>query len=185
MRSNPVRQEMSGEKTSVAWYAIYTKHQHEKAASDLLEKKGFEVLLPLFRAQHRWKDRVKIVHLPVFPSYLFVRTSLEEKLEILRIPGVLWLVGRGDRAVAIPEDEIEAVRRITRSSANFEPHPHLKHGDRVRVCVGPLAGVTGILKKFKNHYRVILSVDLLQKAIAVEIDLSVVERLSEPYGKSA
>ena len=176
--------EISGEMTCVAWYAVYTKHQHEKSASDLLSRKGFEVLLPLYRATHRWKDRAKTVLLPVFPSYLFVRTNLEKKLDILRVPGVFWLVGHGDRALAVSELEIEAVRKITHSSARYEPHPFLKHGDLVRVRVGPLAGVTGILKQIKNQYRVILSIDLLQRAIAVEVDISDVERAHESFGKS-
>jgi transcription antitermination factor NusG len=183
MCSNLVKHEASGEMTSVTWYAVYTKHQHEKTASDLLARKGFEVLLPLYRATHRWKDRVKTVLIPLFPSYVFVRTSLEKKLDILRTPGVFWLVGHGGRAFPVPEREIEAVRKITQSSAHFEPHPFLKYGDLVRVRVGPLAGVTGILKQIKNQYRVVLSVGLLQKAVAVEVDLSVLERVHESCGK--
>ncbi len=159
------------------WYAVYTKHQHEKSATNFLTRKGFEVLLPLYRAPHRWKDRVQVVALPVFPCYLFLRTKLERKLEILQTPGVFWLVGNGGHASLMPNCEIESIRKITESSEWFEPHPYLKSGDRVRVLSGPLAGVEGILTRIKNRYRVVLSVELLQKAVAVEVDISAVERL--------
>lgn len=159
------------------WYAVYTKHQHEKSATNLLARKGFEVLLPLYRAAHRWKDRVQVVALPVFPCYLFLRTTLERKLEILQTPGVFWLVGSGGHASLMPNGEIESIRKITESSAWFEPHPYLKSGDQVRVLAGPLAGIEGILTRVKNRYRVVLSVELLQKAVAVEVDVSAVERL--------
>jgi transcription antitermination factor NusG len=167
-----------------AWYAVYTKHQHEKSASDLLSRKGFTVFLPLHNAERRWKDRTKIVSLPVFPCYLFLRTNLDRKLEVLRTPGVFWLVENDGHACAIPESEIEAVRQITEKSARVEPHPYpsLKDGDFVRIRSGPLAGIQGILTNLKNRYRVVLSVEVLRKAIAVEVDLSSVEPVSSPSG---
>lgn len=169
------------------WYAVYTKHQHEKSATSVLARKGFNVLLPLYRTTHRWKDRTQIVALPVFPCYLFLRTSLQRKLEILQTPGVFWLVGHGGRASLVPDDEIEAIRTITQSGARVEPHPYLQNGDRVRVLAGPMTGLEGILTRIKNRYRVVLSVDLLQKAVAVEVDISSVERLgsSRPPGRAA
>jgi transcription antitermination factor NusG len=165
------------------WHAVYTKHQHERKASELLRGKGFEVFLPLYRTEHRWKDRTKVVSLPLFPGYLFLRTSFDRKLEILQTPGVFWLVESGGRPCAIPDSEIEAVRKITQSSAKVEPHPYLKCGDYVRVREGSLAGIEGVLTRVRNRYRVVLSVDLLQKAIAVEVDFSLVERISR-RGKS-
>lgn len=157
------------------WYAVYTKHQHEKAAYDLLSGKGFEVFLPLYRAEHRWKDRTKVVSLPVFPSYLFVRTDFERKLEVLQTPGVFWLVESGGRPCEVPNSEIEAVRKITQSATKAEPHPYLKCGDYVRVRKGALAGIAGVLVRVKNRYRVVVSLDLLHKAIAAEVDYSMVE----------
>jgi transcription antitermination factor NusG len=159
------------------WYAVYTKHQHEKSATSFLTRKGFEVLLPLYRATHRWKDRMQAVELPVFPGYLFLRTRLERKLEIVQTPGVFWLVGNGGRASLVPDSEIESIRKITQSSAFFEPHPYLKSGDQVRVLSGPLAGIEGILTRVKNRYRIVLLVELLQKAVSVEVDISTVARL--------
>jgi transcription antitermination factor NusG len=162
---------------SCAWYAVYTKHQHEKSAADLLSRKGLEVLLPLYRTTRQWKDRAKIVSLPVFPCYLFLRTSLDRKLDVVKTPGVFWLVENGGHACSVPESDIDAIRKITASSAHAEPHPYLKCGTLVRVRSGALSGVQGILTRVKNRYRVVLSVDLLQKAVAVEVEASNVEPL--------
>ena len=158
-----------------SWYAIYAKHQHEKTAADLLTRKGFEILFPVYRSVRRWKDRNKILLLPLFPCYLFVRTDLSRKVDILRTAGVFWLVESGGCACPIPESDIQAINKILRSSAEFEPHPYLKVGERVRVRHGLLEGVEGILTRFKNQYRVVLTVEPLQRAVAVEVNLAAVE----------
>jgi transcription antitermination factor NusG len=163
--------------TGEQWYAAYTKHQHEKSAASLLEKKGFEILLPLYRTTHRWKDRVQPVALPVFPCYVFIRANLARKLAILQTPGIFWLLGNSGNAAVVPDADIEAIRKIMTSAAAYEPHPYLKSGDRVRVIDGAIAGVEGILTRVKNRYRVVLSVDLLRQALAVEVDISAVERI--------
>ena len=160
------------------WYAAYTKHQHEKSAASLLEKKGFEILLPLYRTVHRWKDRMQPVALPVFPCYVFIRANLERKLAILQTPGIFWLLGNSGNAAVVPDADIEAIRKITTSPAVYEAHPYLKSGDRVRVISGAIAGVEGVLTRVKNRYRVVLSVDLLQQALAVEVDIATVERIA-------
>jgi len=162
------------------WHAVYTKHQHEKKASAQLAGKGFEVFLPLYSAEHRWKDRKKVVSLPLFSCYLFVRTNLDRKLEILQTPGVFWLVESGGYPCAVPDSEIEAIRKITQSPVKFEPHSYLRRGDYVRIREGSLAGIEGVLKQVRNRYRVVLSVDLLQKALAVEVDYSAIERINRP-----
>jgi transcription antitermination factor NusG len=159
------------------WYVAYTKHQHEKSVAALLSKKGFDVLLPLYRSAHKWKDRMQTVELPVFPCYVFLQMSLERKLAVLQTPGIFWLVGSAGNAEVVPDSDIESIRKVTASAAVFEPHPFLKSGDRVRVVEGPMAGVEGILTRVKNRYRVVLAVDLLQQALAVEIDITAVERL--------
>jgi transcription antitermination factor NusG len=160
-----------------AWYAAYTKHQHEKSAQHILALKGFEVLLPLYRATHRWKDRNKEVQLPVFPCYLFLRANLERKTDILRTPGVFGLVESAGQATEVPDTDMDMVRRIASGAVKVEPHAYLKNGDYVRVTRGPLADVEGILVRVKNQYRVVLAVEMLQKAVAIEVDLSVVERV--------
>ena len=160
------------------WFAVYTKHQHEKSAAALLERKGFQQFLPLYRAVHRWKDRNQQVVLPLFPCYLFVRTELARKLEILQTAGVRWLVENAGRACSIPETEIEAIQRVCSSGVRVEPHPFLKQGDHIRLNSGPLAGVEGILTQVKNGHRIVLSVELLKRSVAVEVDLLSIEVIS-------
>jgi transcription antitermination factor NusG len=161
-----------------AWYAIYAKHQHEKSAAELLSRKGFEILLPLYRSIRRWNDRNKAILLPLFPSYFFVRTDLSRKLDILRTPGVFWLVESGGCASPIPDAEIDVISKIIQSPAQIAPHPYLKTGERVRVRDGSFEGVQGILTRFKNQYRVIIAIEQLQRAVAIEIDLASVELMS-------
>jgi transcription antitermination factor NusG len=166
---------------SAQWYVVYTKHQHEKSVAAALEKKDFEVLLPLYRSAHRWKDRMQTIHLPVFPCYVFIRMNLlDRKLAVLQTPGIFWFVGNAGNAAVVPDAEIDAIRKVTDSKALFEPHPFLKSGDRVRIVEGPMAGVEGILTRVKNRYRVVLSVELLQQSLAVEVDVPSLERLKKP-----
>lgn len=167
-----------------AWYAVYTKFQHEKSAAGLLASKNVEVFLPVYRAVHRWKDRSQMVILPLFPCYAFVRMNLERKLEVLRTAGVRWLVESAGHACPIPDAEIEAVRRVCAAGTRVQPHPFLKIGDLVRVRAGALAGMEGILVRTKNQCRVVITVELLQKSVAVEVELSNVEPLA-PRGEAA
>jgi len=160
------------------WYAAYTRHQHEKSASSYLAQKGMEVLLPLYRSLSRWKDRNKEVLLPLFPGYVFVLTDLERRVEVLRAPGVCWLVGSAGIPVAVSTHEIERVRRLTESPLSYAPHPYLKRGDRVRVLSGPLEGMEGILIRVKKQCRVVVTMDLLRQAASVEIESTNLERIS-------
>jgi len=159
------------------WYAVCTRHQHEKTAARNLEYREFEVFLPLFQARHRWKDRIKEVSVPLFPGYLFVREGCKRWLAILTTPGVSSIVSCGDQPVAIPFSEIEGVKRVVESTLRVEPHPFLKSGDWVRVKYGPIAGVEGILLRKKNVARLVLSVEMLGKSAAVEVDATDVERI--------
>src|SRR5712664_814083 len=159
------------------WYAVYTRHQHEKNAARILEYKEFEVFLPLYKTRHRWKDRIKEVSVPLFPGYLFVREGFQRWLAILTTPGVSSIVSSGGQPVAIPFSEIEGVKRVVESTLRVEPHPFLKSGDWVRVKYGPIAGVEGILLRKKNVARLVLSVEMLGKSAAVEVDATDVERI--------
>ena len=159
------------------WFAAYIKHQHEKVAARILANKGFEIYLPLYSEPHRWKDRTKVVELPLFPCYLFIYTDLTRRLDILRTPGVFWLVGNAGTATPIPNAEIESLQILSKSSARMNRHPYVKCGDRVRVRSGPLERVEGILLRVKSGYRVILSVQLVKQSVAVEVDLSLLERV--------
>lgn len=176
-RTTAVSMDEDTDKASTCWYAVYTRFQHEKSAAGLLEKKDFEVFLPVYRAVHRWRDRKQTVTLPLFPCYLFLRTDLARKTEILRTAGILWMVENAGRACEVPDGEIEVVRRICSVAPRLRPHPYLKQGDFVRIRKGPLAGVEGIFVRTKNECRVIVSVELLRQSVAVEIDMADVERI--------
>jgi transcription antitermination factor NusG len=165
-------------KATFGWHALYTRHQHEKAVAAILAQKGFDIFLPLYTAAHRWKDRTKQLSLPLFTCYVFVRGGLERRVQILTTPGVHSFVGCAGRAAEIPETDMEALFRMVDSSLRVEPHPFLKCGDRVRVKSGPLEGIEGILLRKKNLFRLVLSVEMLQKAVAVEVDISIVERVA-------
>ena len=159
-----------------SWYALYTRHQHEKTVAHVLSNKRFEIFLPLYTATHQWRDRAKELFLPLFPCYVFIRGGLDRHLEIMTTPGVHEFVGIRGKPSVIPEDEIEAVRRVLERSLRVEPYPFLNCGDWVRVKSGPLAGLEGILVRKKNSLRLVLSVELLEKSVAVELDACLVER---------
>jgi len=160
-----------------AWHALFTRHQHEKVVAHILSGKGFEVFLPLYWSIHRWKDRNKQLCLPLFPSYVFLRGGLGRRLDILTTPGVHFVLASGGRFADIPEEEINAVRKMV-EIARVEPHPFVKCGDRVRVKYGPLTGVEGVLIRKGNQFRLVVSVEILGRSVAAEIDASSVERLS-------
>ena len=160
------------------WYALYTRHQHEKTVAEILMAKGFEVFLPLYSVSHQWKDRVKKLSLPLFPSYVFLRSSLDHRAQIMSTSGVHAFVGVEGRAARIPDEEIEAVRRTVDSLLHVEPHPFLRWGDWVRIKSGPLEGIEGILVRRTNQFRLVLSVEMLEQSVAVEVDPHIVEPVS-------
>jgi transcription antitermination factor NusG len=169
---------------SHAWWAIYTKHQHEKTVAEVLAGKGFEVFLPLHESMRRWKDRQKVLSLPLFPCYVFVRGELSRRLQVVSTPGIHMVLSRGEQIELIPNAEIDAIRRAVQGSYKIEPHPFLRIGERVRVTRGSLEGVEGILVRKKNLYRLVLSVEMVAQSVGVEVSASDVEPIS-PAPKSA
>jgi transcription antitermination factor NusG len=167
----------AAENPTSQWFAIYTRHQHEKAIAKSLERSDVEVFLPLYDVLRQWKDRKKRLSLPLFPSYVFLRCSFEQHLKVLCTPGVHSFVSFGGRPAPIPIAEIDAIRTAVESKFPVEPHPFLRIGDRVRVKSGPLVGVEGILLRKKGSDRLILSAELLAKSISVQIDAFSVEPL--------
>jgi transcription antitermination factor NusG len=159
------------------WHALYTRHQHEKVVAQALLGKGFEVFLPQYRAVHRWKDRQKNILLPLFPNYVFIHGGLDRMLSIVTTPGVHSLISWGARPASIPAEEIEAVRRLVESPLQVEPHPFLRCGELVRIKSGPLRGIEGILVRKTRGVRLVLSVEMLSKSAAVEVDVSAVEHV--------
>jgi transcription antitermination factor NusG len=157
------------------WWAVYTRHQHEKTVAEMLLAKGFEVFLPLYESTRRWKDRRMVLSLPLFPCYVFVRGGLDRKLQVVTTPGIHMILYRGEQVAIVPNQEIEAIQRVVDGSSQIEPHPFLKCGTRVRVIRGSLEGVEGILVRKKNLLRLVLSVDMLAQSVSVEVHASDVE----------
>src|SRR5713101_6093645 len=158
------------ERQVARWYAIYTSSRHEKVVAQQLQDRGIENFLPLYRSWHRWKDRRKLVELALFPSYVFVRMEALKRLPVLQVPGVVKLVSFNGEPAALPEQEINALRRGLEQQVYAEPHPYLRIGRKVRVVGGPMAGVEGILSRKKDKYRVVISIQVLMRSIAVEVD---------------
>jgi transcription antitermination factor NusG len=160
----------SSEYLNSRWYAAHTNPRHEKSVLQLMEQNQIDCFLPLYKSVRRWKDRRKRLDLPLFPGYIFVHIALKDRLSALRIPGVVQLVSFQGKPAAVPDGEIEALRNGLRGSIGAEPHPYLKIGKRVRVNNGPLCGVEGILERRKDKFRVVLSIHLIQRSVAVEVD---------------
>ena len=157
--------------TQVAnWYAAYTNARHEKVVAQQLQQRQVETFVPLYRSWHRWKDRRKQVELALFPSYVFVRIAAQERLRVLQVPGVVHMVSFNGQLAALPEDEINALRSGLNNDVCAEPYPYLRIGRRVRVVSGPMAGTEGILSRKKDKCRVVISIDVLMRSIAVEVD---------------
>jgi transcription antitermination factor NusG len=154
------------------WYAAYTRANHEKQVAGQLARRGVDHFLPLYQTVHRRKDRRVHLNLPLFPSYVFVRLPLRDRLQVLQIPGLVHLVGFGGLPTTLPEQEIETLRKGLKETLRALPHPYLTVGRQVRIKDGPLAGVEGILRRRKGNWRVVLSVDLIQRSIAVETESS-------------
>lgn len=172
-----------GRVEELPWHVLYARHQHEKAIAHILSNKGFEVFLPLYSATHRWKDRNKQLSLPLFPCYVFVRGGFERQLDIITTPGVHMLLTSAGHAAGVTQEEICTVRQLVEKCQRVEPHPFLRSGDRVRVKSGPLTGVEGILVRKKNLFRLVVSVEILGKSVAAEVDASTVERTSPPQAR--
>ena len=153
------------------WYAVYTRSRHEKRVKDQLDSRSLESFLPLYETVHRWKDRRVLVSLPLFPGYIFVRVLLSEhRRPVVTLPGVVCLVGRPGCPTPIEDHEIEALRLCVVRGQSMMPHPYLNAGRVVRVIRGPLADMEGILVRRKGKSRLILSVKLIARSVAIEVD---------------
>jgi transcription antitermination factor NusG len=152
------------------WYAAYTCANHEKTVREQLEQRSIESYLPLYEAVRRWKDRRKRLQLPLFPGYVFVRMVLVDRLRVLQVPSVVRLVAFNGHLVALPDAEIAGLKNGLASGIRAEPHPVLAAGRRVRVKAGPLAGFEGIVIRRKNRLRLVISLGLVQRAAAVEVE---------------
>jgi transcription antitermination factor NusG len=166
------------EPTNGAWYAIQVRPRFEKVVAKHLEYKGYEEYLPLYTSRRRWSDRMKDVELPLFPGYIFCKFDIHNRLPILIVPGVLSIVGIGKVPVSVSNEEISSIQQVVQSGLQYEPWAYMKPGQIVSVERGPLAGLEGTVIEVKTNYRLILSVPLLQRSVAVEIDRDCVQPVS-------
>jgi transcription antitermination factor NusG len=166
------------------WFALQVRMRHESGVSEHLEGKGYEWFLPLYKARRRWSDRVKEIDSPLFPGYLFCRFNPHNRLPILKTPGVTQIVGYNHVPVPVDEQEIQAIRTLIASGVPNFPCAYLEVGSKVRIEAGALRGLEGILMDQKGKRRLVLSITLLQRSVAVEIDsdaVSVVHALQSTH----
>ena len=161
------------------WYAAYTCANHEKCVAQQLSVRSVEHFLPLYQSVRRWKDRRVQLELPLFPGYVFVRLALRDRLQVLEIPSVTRLVGFNGSPTPLPDGEIEALKASLEGGVRVVPHPYLKVGRRVRITSGPFEGLEGILIRKKSELRFVISLDLIQRSVAVHCDAADVEPLAE------
>jgi transcription antitermination factor NusG len=164
------------------WYALHVRTRFEKVVARNLQGKGYEEFLPLYRRTNRWSDRVKEIELPLFPGYVFCRFNPYDRLPILTVPGVNAVVGIGKQLLPVQESELDAIRAVLKSGSYCEPWPFLEVGQRVQVEYGPLAGTEGLVTMVKNSYRLVISVNMLQRSVAVEIDRDCLKPLPKESG---
>lgn len=157
------------------WFALHVRTRHEAGVAAHLEGMGYEDFLPLYKTRTRWSDRTKEIEAPLFPGYLFCRFDPQNRLPILKTPGVIQVVGYSRQPIPVEETEIEAIQALVASGIPSQPWPYLEVGEKVRIESGPLRGREGVLVEFKGTHRLILSVALLQRSVAVEIETALVK----------
>jgi len=161
----------SAPQASVPWFAVYTRSRFEKQVVEQIERKRLPVFLPLRLEVHRWQDRYQKVEVPMFRGYLFAQfaPNSPERTTILRTTGVVRIVGFGQQDTEVPDEQIAALRRLADERALLHPHRYLRIGQRVKVASGALAGMEGILVRVKRQDRLVIAVDAIRQAVAVEL----------------
>jgi transcription antitermination factor NusG len=166
---------------NLPWFALQVRTRYESVVANFLEGKGYTSFLPTYKCQRRWSDRIKVTEDPLFPSYLFCRFDPQYRLPILKTPGVIQVVGYDRTPVPIDDGEIQAIQILVQSGFPSQPWPFLTVGERVQIESGPLRGLEGILVALKGKHRLVVSVTLLQRSVAVEMDFGLVRSLGMPY----
>jgi len=161
------------------WFAIQTRSRHEKVVESQLELRQVEHFLPMMKRVSQWTDRKKEVRVPLFAGYCFARFSMDERGPVLKSQGVVRLVGSTDKPEPIPDEEINALKRLVSNSCNYICHPYLKEGMLVEVINGPMQGVKGRLIRGTRNSRLVLSISLIQRSVSIEINADDVTVLSD------
>jgi transcription antitermination factor NusG len=172
------------EHCSLNWYAVRVRSQYEDMVARHLRVRGLESFLPLYKEKHRWSDRFKEIEVPLFPGYVFCQFNPVNRLPVLTVPGVVHLVGTGRNPTPIDENEMIALQSAVKSGFAAKPWPFLEVGQKVKIEYGPLIGVEGILLGFRGRQRIVLSISLLQRSVAVEINEDWVRPLSVRHAPS-
>ncbi len=158
------------------WYAVYTVVRHEKSVNLALAERNIETFLPVREVVSQWTDRKKKVHLSLFPGYLFVSISLRDKyLDVLNTRGVVRVLGTNGVPSPVPLEQVDAVRRLLKSNVKYDPYPYFTQGKEVVVINGPFEGIRGRISGRRGEYRLILSVDIIRRSVAVEVDIKDVD----------
>jgi transcription antitermination factor NusG len=157
------------------WFALQVRTRWESSTAVLLSGKGYQAFLPTFKARKRWNGKFREVNAPLFPGYVFCQFDAQKRLPILVTPGVLAVVGRGKVPLPVDDDEISAIQTVVSSGFRAEPWPYLEVGQRIRIESDALSGLEGILINFKGNQRIVVSVTLLRRSVALEIDRSCVK----------
>lgn len=153
-----------------SWYAVWTRSRAEKTVEEQLARKGLDVFLPTIARWSRWKDRRKKIDWPLFPGYCFARFDPRDVLQVLKCTGVATVVSFDGKLAAVPEVEVDAIRTLVTSGLQYDPCPFINEGDLVEVIHGPLRGVTGRLMRKGPHARLVLSVEMINRSVAVTVD---------------
>jgi transcription antitermination factor NusG len=169
---------------NLRWYAIRVRNQHEDVVAKHLTFRELECFLPVYRENHQWSDRSKEIDVPLFAGYVFCRLNLASRLAVLSVPGVVHIVGTGKCPTPIDEEEIAALQTAVRSGFRAHPSPFLAVGQKVRIEQGPLCGLEGFLLGFRAQQRIVLSITLLQRSVAVEINGAMVRPLAVRDGRA-
>jgi transcription antitermination factor NusG len=172
---------LPAEYVEMRWFAAYTSANHEKRVAEQLVTRSVEHFLPLYASMRKWKDRQVKLELPLFPGYVFVRLAMRDRLRVLQTPGVAKLVGFNGIPATLPDEEIEALKKGLVCGLRAEPHPYLTVGRRVRVKAGPLEGLEGIVIRRKNRLRLVISLDVIHRAAAVEVEAADLELLGKAW----
>jgi transcription antitermination factor NusG len=162
------------------WFALQVRSRFEAKTSTTLTSMGYECFLPQYRVVRRWSDRLKELELPLFPGYLFCRFDVHRRLPILMTAGVVGVVGIARQPVPVDETEIERIQTAISFGQNVQPWPYLQIGQRVTVHWGPLTGIEGVLMQARGKWRVVISVSLLQRSVALEVDRSWLRAVGVP-----
>jgi transcription antitermination factor NusG len=177
--------ETPGVCSAARWYALTVRHQHERQTAVALGWKGLETLVPCYPASRRWSDRMKEIETPLFAGYVFCRFELRDKIRVLNTPGVARIVAFGGAPAPLLDAEIAGIQAALQARLPLWPWQYLHAGDQVRIERGPLRGVQGILLREPDGLRLVIGVELLQRAVAVELDPAVIAPLRVPEGQAA